>query len=73
MVSKNPNQERLQLLESIQDGFELSEKDLDIRGAGNLKGIEQSGKSKLKLNDYLDDFDLFMFVKGLLSEVKKSL
>jgi ATP-dependent DNA helicase RecG len=72
MVSKHPNQERLQLLESIQDGFELSEKDLDIRGAGNLKGLEQSGKSKLKLNDYLEDFDLFMFVKERLLEVKKS-
>jgi ATP-dependent DNA helicase RecG len=70
MVSKNPNQERLQLLESIHDGFELSEKDLELRGAGNLKGTEQSGKSRLKLNDYVEDFDLFMFVKGLLNEVK---
>jgi ATP-dependent DNA helicase RecG len=35
--------ERLQLLERIQDGFELAEKDLLLRGAGNVFGNAQSG------------------------------
>ena len=35
--------ERLQLLERTQDGFELADEDLKRRGAGSLLGTEQSG------------------------------
>jgi transcription-repair coupling factor (superfamily II helicase) len=43
----NPNAERrlevLQSLDSLGAGFTLASHDLDIRGAGNLLGVEQSG------------------------------
>jgi len=35
--------ERLKALVSSKSGFELAEKDLEIRGAGNVFGIKQSG------------------------------
>lgn len=35
--------DRLRLLEKISDGFELAEKDLQLRGAGNVFGTAQSG------------------------------
>jgi len=41
---KNPEaEERLKLLETVHDGFELAEKDTDSRGWGDTFGREQSG------------------------------
>jgi ATP-dependent DNA helicase RecG len=40
--------ERLEALVSTTDGFELAEKDLELRGEGQLLGTRQSGLSDLK-------------------------
>ena len=44
--SEKKDNERLQLLTSTTDGFEIAEKDLEMRGAGNLVGIEQTGYNR---------------------------
>ncbi|HET8605417.1 MAG TPA: ATP-dependent DNA helicase RecG [Gaiellaceae bacterium] len=41
-------QERLQALVDTTDGFELAERDLDLRGEGRLLGTRQSGLSELR-------------------------
>jgi ATP-dependent DNA helicase RecG len=41
--------ERLKALVEITDGFELAEKDLRLRGTGDLLGTAQSGRSGLNL------------------------
>ena len=41
-------QERLQALVDSTDGFELAEKDLELRGEGQLLGTRQSGLSELR-------------------------
>lgn len=41
--------ERLRLLETCHNGLELAQKDLSIRGAGNVFGTAQSGFSDFKL------------------------
>jgi ATP-dependent DNA helicase RecG len=52
LVSDDPGgagNERLEALERTDDGFELAEVDLDIRGEGTVFGEHQKGRSDLKL------------------------
>jgi ATP-dependent DNA helicase RecG len=42
-------QERLQAMVRTQDGFELAEVDLDLRGEGTIMGERQKGRNDLKL------------------------
>lgn len=46
--------ERLQYFESHNDGFQLAEKDLEMRGPGEVYGLEQSGEMQLKLAKLTD-------------------
>jgi ATP-dependent DNA helicase RecG len=43
-VLENESRERLEFFEKNLDGFVLAEKDFNLRGQGNLWGVEQSGK-----------------------------
>lgn len=46
LVSEERDNERLIALCTTTDGFKIAEMDLQLRGAGNLIGIEQSGSEK---------------------------
>jgi len=51
--------EKLKVMENTNDGFELAEEDLRIRGPGDVLGTEQSGfLSDMKFADYLANTDL---------------
>lgn len=41
--------ERLRFFEKHQNGFELAEKDLELRGPGEVYGTTQSGMMQLRL------------------------
>jgi ATP-dependent DNA helicase RecG len=47
--------ERLGALVETTDGFELAEKDLEIRGEGRLLGTRQSGLSELRFTKLRED------------------
>jgi len=47
--------QRLQAMEQTNDGFEISETDLQIRGAGDFFGTRQSGMPDLKIADITED------------------
>lgn len=49
--------ERLKLMEQIQDGFELAEQDLLLRGSGQLFGLVQSGLPDLRVANIIKDID----------------
>ena len=51
---------RLDTMVRTQDGFEISEIDLQLRGPGNIEGKEQSGVLDLKIADLAQDQHLLM-------------
>jgi len=55
--------ERLHFLESCDDGFEVAEKDLAIRGPGELLGAMQHGMPELKLADLIVNYKLLIMAK----------
>ncbi len=50
--------EKLQVLAQTQNGFEIAEADLRLRGPGDLLGTAQSGAAPLKLGCILGDAEL---------------
>ena len=49
--------ERLKAMVATTDGFKISEKDLEIRGAGDFFGTRQSGMPDLKIADVTRDVE----------------
>ena len=49
---------KLQILEQTNDGFEIADADLRLRGPGDLLGTAQSGLPPLRLGDLFRDADL---------------
>ena len=44
LLSKDKENERLKTMEATNDGFKIAEKDLELRGTGQILGVKQSGK-----------------------------
>ena len=50
-------------MKKTNDGFEIAEKDLEIRGAGEVLGTKQSGLPSFKISDLSFDKDLLEDVR----------
>lgn len=50
--------ERLNVFQSTNDGFEISRKDLELRGPGEFLGARQSGAALLRFADFEKDSEL---------------
>ena len=44
LLSQDKENERLQTMAATTDGFKIAEKDLELRGTGQILGVKQSGK-----------------------------
>ena len=68
------SKERLKVFKNNLDGFQLAEKDLEIRGTGDVLGYRQSGDSLFKFVDTMKDQELirecFDYVKDVISNKK---
>jgi ATP-dependent DNA helicase RecG len=59
----NEARERLKTMSATNDGFKIAEKDLELRGPGDIEGTRQSGLLNFKLASIVQD-------KGLLEKAK---
>ncbi|KKK35274.1 ATP-dependent DNA helicase [Salinicoccus sediminis] len=48
--------QRIDIMTSTTDGFELSEQDLEMRGPGDYFGVRQSGLPEFKVADLAEDY-----------------
>ena len=51
-------EERIKTMQETNDGFEIAEKDLELRGAGDIYGVRQSGLMDLKIANPIRYSDL---------------
>ena len=59
---------RINILKKSNDGFEISEEDMKLRGFGDLLGFKQSGAKNFRLADPIQNEDLFLLAE---KEIKK--
>ncbi|OIQ30407.1 MAG: ATP-dependent DNA helicase RecG [Bacteroidetes bacterium MedPE-SWsnd-G2] len=60
---------RLQTMVKTNDGFEIAEVDLKLRGPGDLMGTQQSGVLLLKIADIIKDKDILEYARHTAKEV----
>jgi ATP-dependent DNA helicase RecG len=56
--------ERLAVMRATNDGFEISRRDLELRGPGELFGTKQTGLMQMRVADLLRDADLLPKVQA---------
>jgi len=56
---------RLDVLRSTNDGFEVAQRDLELRGPGEVLGTRQTGPMQLRVADLVRDADLMPAVADL--------
>ena len=61
--------ERLTALEQSADGFELAEKDAELRGPGDVLGLRQSGAMPLRVADPVRDLSILQAARRMAQDV----
>ena len=55
--------ERIKIMCATNDGFKIAEKDLELRGPGDIEGTRQSGALNFKLASIINDKELLSIAK----------
>ena len=62
---------RINILKNSNDGFEISEEDMKLRGFGDLLGFKQSGFKNFRLADPIQNEDLFLMAEKQIRKIEK--
>ena len=61
--------ERMKVMQETNDGFVISEKDLELRGTGDFFGTKQHGLPEFKIANLFEDMDILKQVQTVASEI----
>ena len=61
--------ERMKVISSTNDGFVISEKDLELRGSGEFFGTKQHGIPEFKIANLFEDIDLLKQVQAIAIQI----
>ena len=62
--------QRLKTMRETQDGFEIAERDMALRGSGDLLGTMQSGHKIFKLSEVMEEPELFLEANKLVQDIE---
>jgi ATP-dependent DNA helicase RecG len=60
---------RIGVLRETNDGFEVAQRDLELRGPGEVLGTRQTGLMQLRVADLIRDADLAPTVQQIASQL----
>ena len=66
------SRERMDIMKHTEDGFYIAEKDLELRGGGEILGTRQSGFTQFKLADMSVHTDLLMKARDDVQQILKT-
>ncbi len=59
----------MKVISSTNDGFVISEKDLELRGSGEFFGTRQHGIPEFKIANLFEDVGMLKQVQGVVLEI----
>ena len=62
---------RINILKNSNDGFDISEEDMKLRGFGDILGFKQSGLKNFKLADPIHNEDLFKLAEREIKKIER--
>jgi ATP-dependent DNA helicase RecG len=65
----NDARERMKIMASTTNGFVIAEKDLELRGPGDIEGTRQSGALNFKLANIINDRAIVEAAKNICEEI----
>ena len=68
----NDSRTRLETMVKTNDGFEIAEVDLRLRGPGDIMGTQQSGVLNLKIADIVKDNDILKHARYYAQKILKN-
>ena len=67
----NDSKTRMETMVRTNDGFEISEVDLKLRGPGDIMGKQQSGVLNLQIADLVKDKDILQLARNYAIKLLK--